>query len=179
MDLNDNIRHTDKEIPNLYIDNYKSKFLQDKEALEYDDDPVYTRMVNEGKLETINVYNNIGGLRPYLPEENYDTTNKRLNKEIAKHNIDQESKNKFYTKINKDNLHERDYLNLQNKADHIKKIDLALNFELKPTNYNEAFEFTDKKKYRTNHPDDEHHFKKSFIKTYTDFKIRQGHIMRK
>ena len=102
-----------------------------------------------------------------------------MNKEIAKHNIDQESKNKFYTKIYKDNLHERDYLNLQNKADHIKKIDLALNFEVKPTTYTEAFEFTDKKKYRTNHPDDEYHFKKSFIKTYTDFKIRQGHIMRK
>ena len=109
MDLNDNIRHKDEEIPNLYIDNYQSKFSYDKEALEYDDDPVYTRMVNEGKLEPINVYNKIGYLRPYLPEENYDTTNKRLNKEIAKHNIDQESKNKFYTKIYKDNLHERDY----------------------------------------------------------------------
>ena len=177
MDINDNIRHTDEEIPNLYIN--KNNFIYDKEALEYDDDPVYTRMVNEGKLKTINVYNNIGGLRPYLPEENFDTSNKRLNKEIAKHNINKESKNKFYTKIYKDNLHERDYLNLQNKADHIKKIDLALNFDMKPTTYTETFEFTDKKKYRTNHPDDEYHFKKSFMKTYTEFKIKQGHIMRK
>ena len=35
MDLNDNIRHTDEEIPNLYIDNYKNNFIYDKEALEY------------------------------------------------------------------------------------------------------------------------------------------------
>ena len=47
-DINDNIRHTDEEIPNLYIN--KNKFTYDKEALEYDDDPAYTRMINEGKL---------------------------------------------------------------------------------------------------------------------------------
>ena len=136
---------TKEEVEKLSVDELDARL---QEALEYDDDPVYTRMVNEGKLERINVYNNIGGLRPYLPEENFDTSNKRLNKEIAKHNINKESKYNFYTKINKDNLHERDYLNLQNKADHIKKIDLALNFEMKPT-------------------------------TYTEFKIKQGHIMRK
>ena len=44
MDINDNIRHKDEEIPNLYIN--KNKYLYDKEALEYDDDPIYTRMVN-------------------------------------------------------------------------------------------------------------------------------------
>ena len=177
MDLNDTRRHGDDEIPDLYIN--RNQILNDIEALEYDDDPVYTRMVKQGKLQTINVYNNIGGLRPYMREENFDTSTKRFNHEIAKHNSNQESKNTFYTKIYKDNLHERDYLNLQNKADHIKKIDLALNFEVKPTTFTEHYKFTDKKKYSTDHPDDEHHYKKSFMKTYTEFKIKQGHIMRK
>ena len=173
----DNKRHKDSEIPNLYIN--KNNCLNDIEALEYDDDPVYSRMVREGKLQNINVYNNIGGLRPYMPEENFDTTTKRFNYEIAKNNSNQEIKNSFYTKIYKDNLHERDYLNLQNKADHIKKIDLALNFEVKPTTFADHYKFTDKKKYATDHPDDEYHYKRSFMKTYTEFKIKQGHIMRK
>ena len=177
MDINDSKRHGDEEIPDLYIN--RDKYFNDIQALEYDDDPVYTRMVNQGKLQTINVYNNIGGLRPYMPEENFDTTTKRFNHEIAKNNSNQETKNAFYTKINKDNLHERDYLNLQNKADHIKKIDLALNFDVKPTTYTDHYRFTDKKKYCTDHPDDEYHYKKSFMKTYTEFKIKQGHIMRK
>ena len=103
MDLNDVRRHGDDEIPDLYIN--KHKYLNDIEALEYDDDPVYTRMVREGKLQNINVYNNIGVLRPYLPEENFDTTTKRFNHKIAKHNSNQENKNSFYTKIYKDNLH--------------------------------------------------------------------------
>ena len=177
MDINDSKRHGDEEIPGLYIN--RDKYFNDIQALEYDGDPVYTRMVNQGKLQTINVYNNIGGLRPYMPEENFDTTTKRFNHEIAKNNSNKETKNAFYTKIYKDNLHERDYLNLQNKADHIKKIDLALNFEVKPTTFTEHYKFTDKKKYSTDHPDDEHHYKKSFMKTYTEFKIKQGHIMRK
>ena len=177
IDINDSKRHGDDEIPDLYIN--RNKYYNAIEALEYDDDPVYTRMVREGKLQNINVYNNIGGLRPYMPEENFYTTGKRFNHEIAKHNINQESKDTFYKKIYKDNLHERDYLNLQNKADHIKKIDLALNFEVKPPTYTEHYKFTDKKKYCTEHPDDEYHSKKSFMKTYTEFKIKQGHIMRK
>ena len=177
MDINDINRNGDEEIPDLYIK--RDKYINDINALEYDDDPVYTRMVKEGKLQTINVYNNLGGLRPYIPEENFSTTTKRFNHEISKHNINQETKNSFYTKIYKDNLHERDYLNLQNKADHIKKIDLALNFEMRPTTFTDHYNFTEKKKYCTDHPDDENHYKKSFMKTYTEFKIKQGHIMRK
>ena len=177
MDLNDTRRHGDEEIPDLYIN--RDKYFNDLDAYEYDDDPVYTRMEKEGKISNINTYNYIGGLRPYLPEENFDTTFKRLNHEIAKHNANPESKNAFYTKIYKDNLHERDYLNMQNKADHIKKIDLALNFETKPTTFQDSYRFTDKKRYCTDHPDNEYHFKKSFMKTYTEFKIKQGHIMRK
>ena len=177
MDINDNRRHGDEEIPDLYIN--RDKYFSDIEAFEYDDDPVYTRMAREGRISNINVYNNIGGLRPYMPEETFDTSMRRFNYEIAKHNADNESKNTFYTKVYKDNLHERDYLNLQNKADHIKKIDLALNFKSKPTTFQDSYRFTDKKKYCTDHPDDEYHYKKSFMKTYTEFKIKQGHIMRK
>ena len=38
MDLNDNRRHGDDEIPDLYIN--REQCLNDIEALEYDDDPV-------------------------------------------------------------------------------------------------------------------------------------------
>ena len=41
-------------------------------------------------------------------------------------------------------INERDYLNLH-KVDHIKKIDLALNFEVKPITYTDHYRFTDKK----------------------------------
>ena len=175
MDLTDNVRHGDEEIPDLYIN--RDKYFDNVDP--YDDDPVYTRMVQNGKLNTINTYNNIGGLRPYMPEENYDTSFKRFNKEIANHNINENAKNTFYTKVSKDNLHEREYLNLQNKTDHIKKIDSALNFAPQPTTFTDSYKFTDKKKYATDHPDDLHHYKKSFMKTYQEFKIKQGHIMRK
>ena len=177
MDVNELKRHDNSEIPDLYINTYNQN--KDLSSLEYDDDPVYTRMEAEGKIPVINVYNNIGGLRPYLPEENFDTNTKRFNYEISQHNKDKDKKSEFYKKIYKDNLHERDYLNLQNKADHIKKIDMALNFEMKPTTYTDTFEYTDKKKFRTENPDTEYHSKKSFMKTYTEFKIKQGHIMRK
>ena len=99
MDINDSKRHGDEEISNLYIN--RDKYFNDIKALEYDDDPVYTRMINKGKLQTINVYNNIGGLRPYMPEDNFDTTTKRFNHEISKNNSNKETKNGFYTKIYK------------------------------------------------------------------------------
>ncbi len=171
------LRHGDDEIPDLYIN--EKRVLNDIEALQYDDDPVYTRMANEGKLEPINPYNNMGGLRPYMPEENYDTTFKRFNSKIAAHNINDETKNTFYKKVAKDNLEERDYLNQQNKLDHIRKIDLALGFPSKPSTYTDSYRFTDKKAFLTEHPDNEYHSKRSEMKTYTEFKIKQGHIMRK
>ena len=46
MDLNDTKNYGYEEIPDLYIN--RDKYFNDIQALEYDDDPVYTRMVNQG-----------------------------------------------------------------------------------------------------------------------------------
>ena len=56
MDIKDSKRHGDEEIPDLYIN--RDKYFNVIQSLEYDNDPVYTRMINQGKIQTINVYNN-------------------------------------------------------------------------------------------------------------------------
>lgn len=63
--------------------------------------------------------------------------------------------------------------------DHIKQIDSTLNFKMKPTTYTESYEYTDKKKEATLHPDDEYHFKKNWYKEYDECKLRHSNVIRK
>lgn len=118
-------------------------------------------------------------MRPYLNEDQTITTAKDFNKEIAQKNKDNKSKEDFYLNIAHKNREEINYLRRQNKTDHIKKIDMALNFKPKPTAYTETYNFTDEKRDETNNPDTLHHYKKSFMKTYEESKLKHLIIIRK
>lgn len=138
----------------------------------------YTKLAQH-KRSDVRPFNHIGGLRPYLNEDQTITTAKDFNKEIAQKNIDNKSKEDFYLNIPHKNREEINYLRRQNKTDHIKKIDMTLNFKQKPTSYTETYNFTDEKRDETNNPDTLHHYKKSFMKTYEESKLKHLIIIRK
>ena len=56
---------------------------------------------------------------------------------------------------------------------------MTLNFKQKPTSYTETYNFTDEKRDETNNPDTLHHYKKSFMKTYEESKLKHLIIIRK
>lgn len=70
-------------------------------------------------------------------------------------------------------------LPLESKKDHIKQIFSTLNFKPKPTSYTEDYEYSDEKKHDTLNPDLLHHYKKSFMKTYEQEKMKHKIIIRK
>lgn len=81
---------------------------------------------------------------------------------------------------NRKNIYIKSNVKLPNTYfDHIKQIDSTLNFPLRPTSYTEDYEYTEKKSQMTLHPDDLHHYKKSFMKTYEEFKLKHGNVIRK
>ena len=138
----------------------------------------YDKLVSH-KRSDIKPFNHIGGLRPYVQSEQTRTTAMDFNAEMDERNVDKETQGNFYLNTIKQNKDEINYLKRQNKLDHIKKIDLALNFKQKPTNYTEAFDYTAEKKFETENPDTLHHYKKSFMKTYEESKLQHLHIIRK
>lgn len=146
---------------------------------EYDRDPVYTELEKKKKFQEINTYNNIGGLRPFFQEETYQTENMRLNNDIAYEMEDDNRRKKYYIGIQKEQLKNRYDIDTRLKNDHVKSIEKTLNFKQRPTNYQDDFRYTEERKKLTNNPDSEHHSKYSFMKEYTDCKIRDGIIFRK
>lgn len=164
----------DTPLAKLYINR---DYILSEEELIFKDNIPYSKLL-KNKRSDILPFNNIGGIIPYEKEENYITSLDRFNEEITKRNLDKETQEKFYKGIQKYNREEIYYLRRQNKMDHIKKIDLALNFKMQPTNYHDDYEFTEEKNYATNHPDDVNHRKKNEIKTYEESKMKALCIIR-
>lgn len=161
------------------MDNPLSQLYINRDVFdEPDDDPPYTKLSMHRRSE-VRPYNHIGGLRPYDSNEQNRTTARDFNKHITEVNSTEESKRDFYLDIAHKNKKEIDYLNAQNKVDHIKKIDLALNFKMKPSTFTDSYNFTDEKKHDTDNPDTLHHYKKSFMKTYEESKLKHLIILRK
>ena len=158
----------------LYIN--RDYVLSQEEELFKDNIP-YAQLVKH-KRSDILPFNHIGGVIPYDKDENFFTTAQRFNEEITKKNKDKDTQEKFYREIQNRNRNEIYYLRRQNKLDHVKKIDLALNFKMQPTNYHDDYEFTEEKNYATNHPDDVNHRKKNEIKTYEESKMKALCIIR-
>ena len=136
-------------------------------------------ILSEHRRSDVRPFNHIGGLRPYINEDQTMTSAKAFNSEIAKRNVDDKAKEEFYLGIAHKNKEEIKYLKRQNKTDHIKKIDRALNFKAKPSSYTETYEFGEEKRNETNNPDTLHHYKKSFMKTYEESKLKHLIIIRK
>lgn len=124
-------------------------------------------------------FNQLGGLRLYDKEETDFTTAKDFNKEIDFINATDEGRETFYKGLQLKSRKEIKYLNQQNRKDHIKGIDSTLNFKSRPTQFTESFKFTKGKENETNNPDSLHHYKKSFMKTYEESKLKHLIILRK
>ena len=167
---NNNVNINNKELLELYLNHYNPPPVSK--------DPIYDNLAKH-KRSNIFPFNDIGGILPYNPESNFNTSYKDFTNKISNYNKDFESKEKFYNEIKENNKNEIEFLNNQNKADHIKKIDQALNFKLLPSTYTETHEWTEDKDYETNHPDDLYHYKKNFIKTYEECKIKHKFLFRK
>ena len=63
--------------------------------------------------------------------------------------------------------------------DHVDILFNSTNFTKKPSTFTESFYFSEEKKYGTNNPDLEHHFRKSFMLTFDVEKMKQKYIIRK
>ena len=63
--------------------------------------------------------------------------------------------------------------------DHVDVLFNSTNFTKKPSTFTESFYFSEEKKYDTNNPDLEHHFRKSFMLTFDVEKMKQKYIIRK
>ena len=63
--------------------------------------------------------------------------------------------------------------------DHVDVLFNSTNFSMKPSTFTESFFFSDKKKYCTDNPDMEFHFRKNFMMTFACEKMKQKFIIRK
>jgi uncharacterized protein YqfB (UPF0267 family) len=73
----------------------------------------------------------------------------------------------------------RKNLQLDSLKDHVKEIFNALQFPAPNSSYTDDYQYTDDKSYNTLHPDDEYHYKKSFMKTFEQEKMKHKIVIRK
>ncbi len=124
-----------------------------------------------------NPYSKFTGLNPI--NKQFNTESKFLNKEIESINKDKDTKENYYKDVLQQSKIEVNQQKSIQKKDHIKKIFSTLNFPLKPTSYNETFEYSTEKKTNTIDHSFDNHYKKSFMKTYEENKIMHQIILRK
>ena len=63
--------------------------------------------------------------------------------------------------------------------DHVDILFNSTKFSKKPSTFTESFYFSEEKNSDTNNPDFEHHFRKSFMMTFSVEKMKQKYIIRK
>ena len=78
-----------------------------------------------------------------------------------------------------DELLFRKNLKLDSLKDHVKEIFSALQFPAPNSSYTDDYQYTEDKSYNTLHPDDVYHYKKSFMKTFEQEKMKHKIVIRK
>jgi hypothetical protein len=73
----------------------------------------------------------------------------------------------------------RKNLKLDSLKDHVKEIFSALQFPAPNSSYTDDYQYTEDKSYNTLHPDDVYHYKKSFMKTFEQEKMKHKIVIRK